>query len=84
MFEADVIVQVRRGPEVHQLDGGVQAANTVDATEPLDNADRIPVDVVVNEVIAVLKVLAFADAIRGDEQINLALLRHRRDFCATF
>ena len=43
-------------------------ANAVDAPEALDDPDRIPVDVVVYEVIAVLKVLAFGDAVRGDEE----------------
>ena len=32
----------------------------------------IPVDVVVDEVVAVLKVLAFGDAVGGDQQVDLA------------
>ena len=50
-------------------------ADAVDAAEALDDADRVPVDVVVDEVVAVLQVLAFGDAIRGDEQIDFALVR---------
>src|SRR3546814_5424661 len=37
---------------------------------------RIPVDVVIHEEIAVLKVLAFGNAVRADEKVNLALARH--------
>ena len=33
-------------------------------------------DVVIDEVIAVLEVLSFGNTIRGDEQINLTILRH--------
>ena len=60
----------------------VDAADTVNAAKALDDADGIPVDVVVDEVIAVLKVLALGNAVRGDEQINLAVLRHGRNLVA--
>ena len=76
VFEVDVFVEVFGGPEIHEVNGGIHAANAVDAAEALDDADRIPVDVVIDEVVAILKVLAFADAIRGDEKVDLALLRH--------
>ena len=75
-LRVDVFVEVLRRPEVDQLDGCVDAADTVNAAEALDDAHGIPVDVVVDEVIAVLKVLAFGDAVGGDEQVNLAVLRH--------
>jgi hypothetical protein len=58
------------------------ATNAVNASEALDNPDRIPVDVVVDEVIAVLEVLAFGDAIRGNEEVNFTLLREGGDFVA--
>ena len=51
------------------------------AAESLDDADRIPVDVVVDERIAVLEVLTLGDAVGGDEQIDLALFgKVRRAF----
>ena len=51
----------------------VGAADAIDAAEALDDADGIPVDVVVDEAVAVLKVLALGDAVGGDEQVDLAL-----------
>ena len=53
----------------------VGRADAVDAPEPLNDADRVPVDVVIDQVVAVLQVLAFGDAIRGDQQIQLSLAR---------
>ena len=60
----------------------VHAADTVNAAEALNDADGIPVDVVIDEVIAVLEVLALGDAVGGDEQVNLLRLRHGRHFGA--
>jgi hypothetical protein len=51
----------------------LERAETVDATETLDDAHRIPVDVVVDDGVAVLEVLALADAVGGDEQIEFAV-----------
>ena len=84
VLEIDVFVEVLRRPKIHQLDGVVHAADTVNATEALDDADGIPVDVVIDEVITILKVLALGNAIRGDEQINLAVLRHGGNLVAVF
>ena len=35
-------------------------------------------------LVAVLKVLSLADAVRGDEEINLAVLRHGRNLGTVF
>ena len=76
VLQVDVFVEVLRRPEIHQLHGGVDAADAVNAAKALDNAHRIPVDVIVDEVIAVLKVLPFGNTISGDEQVNFIFLRH--------
>ena len=73
VLEIDVVVEVVGRPEVDELNGVVAALEAVDAPEALDDADGVPVDVVVDEVVAVLKVLAFADAVGGDEQVDLAV-----------
>ena len=79
LLEVDVLVERDVGPEVHQLDAGVGRADAVDAAESLDDPHRVPVDVVVDEVVAVLEVLALADAVGADEHVELAgLLRHRQ------
>jgi hypothetical protein len=76
VYQLDVFVEVFRGPEVHEVNGGVDAADPVNAAEALDDADGIPVDVVVDEGFAVLQILTLTDAIGGDEEIDLALLWH--------
>ncbi len=53
------------------LDGRIPGADGIDTAKALNEAYRIPVHVVVDEVIAILKVLAFRDAIRSDEQVDL-------------
>ena len=55
--------------------------DAVDPAEPLDDANRVPVDVEVDDGVAVLEVLAFADAVRGDKQIDVAFVSEiRRTF----
>ena len=72
LLEVDVLVQGDVGPEVHELDLRVGRADAVDAAEPLDDPHRVPVDVVVDDVVAVLEVLALADAVGADQHVDLA------------
>ena len=62
VLEVDVLVEVFGGPKVDELDGVTRTADAVNASEALDDSDGIPVDVVIDvvidEVIAVLEVLA--------------------------
>ena len=81
VLEVDVFVEIFGGPEVDELDGVTGAANAVNASEALDDADGVPVDVVVDEVIAVLKILAFGDAVRGDEQVDFVRPAAAWGFC---
>ena len=53
-FQVDVIVQRQIRPEVHKLDVLVSAADTVDSSKTLDNAYRVPVNVIVDQIIACL------------------------------
>ena len=72
LLEVDVLVEGDVGPEVDQLDLRVGRADAVDAAEALDDPHRVPVDVVVDEVVAVLEVLALGDAVGADEHVDLA------------
>ena len=45
----------------------VGAADPINTPETLDDPDGIPMDVVVDEIVAVLKVLTFGNAISGNE-----------------
>ena len=68
LFQTQILLEFQVGPEVHELNARVGGADAVDASEALDDAYRVPVDVVVDEPIAVLKVLTFRDAVSGDEE----------------
>ena len=70
-LQPQVLLHIGRGPVVHHLHGGSAAANAVNAPEPLDNAHRVPVDVVVDHSVAVLQVLPLRDAVGGNQQVNV-------------
>ena len=69
-FQVDVIVQRQIRPEIHKLDVLVSAADTVDSSKTLDNAYRVPVNVIVDQIIAVLQVLTFRNAVCRNQHIN--------------
>jgi hypothetical protein len=52
----------------------VGGADAVDTPEALNDADGVPVDVVVDEVVTVLEVLALRDAIGADDEVDLVIL----------
>ena len=64
--EVDVLVEVDVRPEIDELDGCVLRADAVNAPEALDDADGIPMDVVVDHAVAVLQVLSFRNAVRAE------------------
>src|SRR5690606_17624162 len=57
LLEVDVFVERNVGPVVNQLDAAVGRADSIHAAKALDDAHRVPVDVVVDQVIAILQVL---------------------------
>ena len=76
VLEVDILVEVGRGPEVDELNFLVLAADTVDTTEALDDAHRVPVNVIVRQQVAILKVLPFGDTVSCNQDVDLAILRH--------
>ena len=71
-FQVDVFIKAHVGPKVHQLDFCILAADTIYTAKALDNAHRVPVDIVIDQVIAILQVLAFANAVRRNQQVDIA------------
>ena len=53
------------------MDYVVTATYTVNTPETLNDAHGIPMDVVVDEVVAILQVLSLADAVGGNQHIYL-------------
>ena len=70
-FQVYVFVQRHIRPEIHQLNHLVPAADTVDTPKTLDNTHRIPVNVVIDQIVAILQILTFGNAVSGDKNINL-------------
>ena len=70
-FQFDILVQLHIRPVVNQLDDIVSAAYTVHTAEALDDAHWIPMDIIVDEEITILQVLALGNAVGGNEHINL-------------
>jgi len=70
LLELKVFVYAGGRPEVDACDGGVRRADAVDTSKALDEADGIPVDVVIDDGGAVLKVLPLAEAVGGDEDFH--------------
>ena len=48
-LQVDVVVEIGRRPEIDHLDAVVQAADAVDTSETLDQANRIPVNVEIDQ-----------------------------------
>ena len=69
-LEIDVFIEGNIGPIVNQLNGLIDGTDSVDTAKALDNADRIPVNVIVDQIIAILEVLAFGNTIRCDQQVQ--------------
>ena len=57
------------------MDDTILAADTVDTSETLDDAYGVPMDVVIDEVIAVLQILSLADAVGGYQHIDVFVQR---------
>ena len=68
---SNVLVKSHVWPIIHQLDLCVFWTNTVNTAKVLDDAYGIPMDVVIQKVVAILKVLTFADAVCGNQDVNL-------------
>ncbi|MNC33516.1 hypothetical protein D3C75_819100 [compost metagenome] len=71
-LEVDVLVERDVGPVIDQLDAAVGRSDAIHSTEALDDAHGVPVDVVVDEVVTVLQVLALGDAVGANQQVDLS------------
>ena len=72
-FQVDILVQSNIGPEIDKLNHLVFAANTVNTTEALNNADRIPMNIVIDKIVTILEVLTFGDTVGSNQNINIDL-----------
>ena len=70
-FQVDILVEIHIRPEVYKLNTVVSAADTVNSPEPLDDANGVPMNVIVDEVIAILQVLTFGNTIGCNQNTEL-------------
>ena len=70
-FQVDILVEVHIRPEVYKLNVVVFASDTVNSSEPLDNADRVPMNIVIYKIITILQVLTFGNTIGRNQNIKL-------------
>ena len=86
-LQVKIIVEFDVWPVIDQLDDIVFRADTIHTSETLDDAYRIPMNIVVDQVVAVLQVLSLRDTVCGYQHIDdfgllweqlIFLLRDRR------
>ena len=70
-LQIDILVQVHVRPEIHQLYLFIAAPDTVDSPETLDNAHGVPVNIIVDQIIAVLQVLALGYTVCRYQNVNV-------------
>ena len=58
-LQINVLIQRQVRPEIHKLNVLVTTSNTIDPSKTLDDAHRIPVNIIVDQVITVLQILTF-------------------------
>jgi hypothetical protein len=76
-FEIDILVQIHIGPEINELDSLVSATDTIHSSESLNDSYRIPVNIIVDAKVAILKVLSLGYAVCTDQDVDLPFdIRH--------
>ena len=70
VLQIQITVNIIRGPEIDAIYGVINRSQAVDAAHSLNNPDRIPVDVVVDDIITILQVLAFAQTVGSNQYVN--------------
>jgi hypothetical protein len=53
------------------LNAFIPRSDAINPSKALDDAYRIPMNVVIDKIIAVLQVLTLGNAVRANEQVNL-------------
>src|SRR5690554_7571062 len=69
-FQFDVIIEREVRPEIDQLNHLITTSDTIDPSESLNDAHRVPVDIVVDQIVTVLQVLSLRNTVCGNQDIN--------------
>ena len=73
-FQVNVLIQRHIRPEVDQLDACILAADAVNASKPLNDTNWVPMDVVIDKVVAVLEVLTFGNTVRCNQDVDIPVI----------
>ena len=66
-FQVNIFVKRYIRPEIHKLNISVLTTDTVDTTKTLNDTNRIPMNIIVYKIIAILQVLTFRDTVRCNQ-----------------
>ena len=77
LFKIDILLKLHIWPEVDKLNATVWRPDAVYPAKALDDSHWVPVNIVVDEPVTVLKVLPFGNAVGCDEQVDISLYGKR-------
>ncbi|OQB38293.1 MAG: hypothetical protein BWY09_01386 [Candidatus Hydrogenedentes bacterium ADurb.Bin179] len=72
--QAQVLVQLTLGQKIKAPDFVIFRADTVDTAEALDQPHRVPVQIIIDDHIAILQVQPFRHDIGGDQQVDFRFI----------
>ena len=73
-LEFDVIVKFNIRPIIDHLDDIISAAYTVDTSESLYNPHRIPMNIIIDQIVTILKILALTYTVCSYQDINFPVV----------
>src|SRR5664279_4854995 len=68
--EKQIAFDPRLRQEIESIDRLMVAADAIDASEPLNQPHGVPVEVVIDDLVTVLKVETFGEHVGGDDCSN--------------
>lgn len=84
VFHVEVGIKILGWPKIYERNSFIARTDPVNPAEALNDADGIPVDVIVDQEVAVLEVLTLRDAVGCDQQVYFFILRKLRLSVSTF
>ena len=74
LTQFEISIEFFGWPEVDEFNGIIFRSNSINTTKSLYNSNGIPVDIVINTNITILKVLALTHAVRSNEDVDFGKL----------
>src|SRR5215210_4420805 len=71
LLQAQIALNARLWQEVEPINHIVVASDPIYASEPLNQPHRIPMKVIVDDLVAILQVQTFGEYVSGDHRLKL-------------